>query len=103
MGLGNVIAMGFGDTFWSLAVSESGLFGKNVKNCSFLLSCGLIDEKSDFDYGIEPVFVSDLTENVLMVLIFLLIDLGFGTGLVLEFDEVAFLLIELLKTIAIIF
>jgi hypothetical protein len=38
-----------------------------------------------------------------MVLVFLLIDLGFGTGLVLEFNEVVFLLIELLETIAIIF
>jgi hypothetical protein len=101
--LSEVITIRFANNFLFMTVPEGVIFLENVENVSFLLSSGLVYKEGDFNEGIKAIFVSNLAENVLMVLILLFIDLEFSTGFIFELDEVVFLLIELLNTMAIVF
>ena len=102
IGLSEIVAIGLREAFLSLAVPETWIW-KKIESGSFFGVDDLMKLKGDFKEGIKTIFVRNLCEDVLMILIFLLIDMIFGIGLILEFNEVIFVFIELLEALAIIF
>ena len=55
-----------------------------------------------FEQSIEPIFVSDLAENVLVIFILLFFEVGFAVCFILDPEEGLFFFIELVKFVAVI-